>query len=222
VLVFTRTQGYRHDSIGPGVEAIRTLGNDNGFLVEQTEDPAAFTDEALAAFDVVVFLSTTADVLGPDQEAALQRFVRAGGGWVGVHAASDTEYAWPWYGELLGGNAYFLIHPVIQAVDVVVEEATHASTAHLPQRFNIQDELYNFRVNPRDAVTVLMTLDETTYLPGEGAMGDHPIAWYHEFEGGRAWYTGLGHRAELYQGPESALFVQHLLGGIQWAAGVVP
>jgi cytochrome c len=219
VLVFTRTLGFRHDSIGAGVEAIRRLGELEGFAVEQSEDPTLFSDEGLAAYDVVVWLSTTADVLGPEQELAFQRFIQAGGGWVGVHAAADTEYDWPWYGDLLGG-AYFVSHPVIQSVQVQVENAEHASTAHLPARFSLQDELYNFRENPRAAASVLMTLDETSYQPGADAMGaDHPIAWYHEFDGGRAWYTGLGHRTELYTDP---LFTQHLLGGIRWAAGVAP
>jgi type 1 glutamine amidotransferase len=220
VLVFTRTLGFRHDSIAAGVEAIRALGQAGGFEVQNSEDPTVFSDAGLAPYDVVVWLSTTADVLGPEQELAFQRFIQAGGGWVGVHAAADTEYDWPWYGQLLGGGAYFVSHPVIQSVEVVVEGGEHASTAHLPARFSFEDELYNYRENPRAATTVLMTLDESSYQPGADAMGaDHPIAWYHEFDGGRAWYTGFGHRTELYQDP---LFTQHLLGGIRWAAGVEP
>jgi cytochrome c len=219
VLVFTRTAGFRHGAIGVGVDAIRALGAANGFAVEQTEDPTLFTDERLAAFDVVVWLSTTMDVLDDTQQAAFERFIRAGGGWVGVHAAADTEYTWPWYGQLLGGSAYFKSHPVIQNVNVKVNDDKHASTAHLPASFQLEDELYNYRQNPRSAVTVLLTLDEGSYKPGADAMGDHPIAWFHEFEGGRAWYTGLGHQPALYQNP---LFTQHLLGGIRWAAGVVP
>jgi len=220
VLVFSRTVGYRHDSIGAGVEAIRQMGTANGFAVEASEDPSLFTDAGLAAFDVVVWLSTTADVLDDEQQAAFERYIQSGGGWVGVHAAADTEYTWPWYGQLLGGNAWFLIHPVIQTVQLDVEEPDHASTAHLPARFSLQDEWYNYKVNPRPAVNVLLRLDESSYQVGEGAMGsDHPIAWYHEFDGGRAWYTGLGHRIELYTDP---VFTQHLLGGIRWAAGVAP
>ena len=230
VLVFTRTTGFRHDSIGAGVEAIRTLGGANGFSVEQTEDPTKFSDAGLAPFDVVIFLSTTGDVLDPTQQAAFERYIRAGGGWVGVHAATDTEYDWAWYGQLIGNGAYFRSHPAIQPVTVKVESTAHVSTAHLPATFSFTDELYNFRQNPRSAVTVLMTLDETSYTAGDGAMGaDHPIAWYHEFDGGRAWYTALGHRLELYQASnvpalqESfAQYTQHLLGGIRWAAGVVP
>jgi cytochrome c len=220
VLVFSRTLVYRHDSIGVGIEAIRTLGQANGFTVQQTEDPALFTDEQLAAFDVVIFLSTTADVLDDTQQGAFERYIHAGGGWVGVHAAADTEYAWAWYGQLLGGGAWFASHPEIQTVTLKVENAAHASTAHLPATFQLQDEWYNFKANPRASVSVLLTVDESSYAPGADAMGaDHPIAWYHEFEGGRAFYTGLGHRPELYTDP---VFTQHLLGGIRWAAGVAP
>jgi cytochrome c len=220
VLVFSRTVGFRHDAIPAGIEAIRALGSANGFAVDQTEDPARFSDQGLAAFDVVVFLSTTMDVLDDTQQAAFERFIRAGGGWVGVHAASDTEYGWAWYGQLLGGSAYFKSHPAIQTVKVDVENAAHPSTAHLPATFQLEDELYNFRQNPRSSVNVLLRLDESSYAPGKDAMGsDHPIAWSHEFDGGRAWYTGLGHRIALYTDPR---FTQHLLGGIRWAAGVAP
>lgn len=230
VLVFTRTTGYRHDAIGPGVQALSALGAANGFAVQQTEDPAVFSDEGLAAYDVVVFLSTTGDVLDDAQQAAFERYMRAGGGWVGVHSASDTEYDWAWYGQLIGGGAYFRSHPVIQVATLNVETAEHPSTAHLPASFSLQDEWYNFQANPRSAVTVLLTLDEASYAAGDGAMGeDHPIAWYHELEGGRAWYTAIGHRAELYQGGGNAeqqqafeWFSAHLLGGIRWAAGVAP
>jgi type 1 glutamine amidotransferase len=218
VLVFSRTVGYRHDSIPTGIETIRRLGEQNGFAVQQTEDPAMFTDQALAAFQVVVFMSTTADVLGDEQQAAFERYIAAGNGWVGVHSAADTEYDWAWYGGLLGGDAWFLIHPAIQNAELQVEDAAHASTAHLPATFTLQDEWYNYRNNPRPEVNVLLRLNEASYQVGEGAMGaDHPIAWYHEYAGGRAWYTGLGHRIELYSDPQ---FVNHLLGGIRWAAGV--
>jgi type 1 glutamine amidotransferase len=220
VLVFTRTLGYRHDSIAAGVAAIQKLGTLKGFTVAQTEDPTRFSDAGLADYDVVVWLSTTADVLDEEQQAAFQRFIQAGHGWVGIHAAADSEYDWAWYGQLLGGNAWFLDHPDIQTVEVDVEDPTHASTAQWPAKFMHQDELYNFRANPRASVSVLLRLNESSYQPGEGAMGsDHPIAWYHAFDGGRAWYTALGHRPELYS---DAQFVQHLLGGIEWAAGVAP
>jgi type 1 glutamine amidotransferase len=217
--VFTRTTGYRHESIEPGVEALRHLARDNAFAVEHTEDPADFTDERLARYDVVVWLSTDSEVLNDDARRAFERYVRAGGGWVGVHAAAATEYDWVWYGQLIGGGAFFSGHPAIQPARVTVEVSDHPSTQHLPQSFTLQDEWYSFRTNPRASVRVLMTVDESSYSVDKLAMGDHPIAWCHEFEGGRAWYTALGHPSSLYADP---MFTQHLLGGIRWAAGVAP
>lgn len=219
VLVFSRTTGYRHEAIPASIEAIRQLGMENGFAVTATEDPAMFTDATLAGFDVVVFSSTTGDVLDGEQQAALERFVQAGHGWVGIHSASDTEYDWAWYGQLVG--AYFLSHPPGMPVAQLDVEATdHAATAHLPARLEMTDEWYNFRTNPRAEVNVLLRIDESTYAPGEGAMGtDHPMAWYHEFDGGRAFYTALGHAIAQYSDPR---FTQHILGGIRWAAGVAP
>jgi type 1 glutamine amidotransferase len=228
VLLFSRTAGFRHQSIPAGIQAIQALGAANGFAVDATEDPTRFTDESLAAFDAVIFLSTTTDpavatnhVLDETQQAAFERYIRAGGGWVGIHSASDTEYYWAWYGQLIGGDAYFLGHPAIQQVTVRLEGEPHVSTEHLPATFQVTDELYSFRQNPRASVTVLMTLDESTYNQEQArlTMGDHPISWYHEFDGGRAWYTGLGHTNEMFADPR---FTQHVLGGIRWAAGAVP
>jgi type 1 glutamine amidotransferase len=214
VLVFSRTAGFRHGSIPDGIAAIQELGATKGFSVTATEDASVFAPAALAQFAVVVFLNTTGDVLDDDQQAAFETWFRDGGGWVGVHSAADTEYDWAWYHGLIG--AYFQDHPAIQTAMLDVEDASHPSTAHLPLRFARTDEWYNFRTNPRGAVHVLLRLDETTYLPGPGAMGsDHPIAWCHQYDGGRAWYTAGGHTAAAYAEPE---FRAHLLGGITSAA----
>lgn len=218
VLVFSKTGGFRHGSIPAGIAAIQQLGTENDFDVTATEDAGAFTDENLAQYDAVVWLSTTGDVLNDDQQAAFERYIQNGGGYAGIHAASDTEYDWPWYGELVG--AYFSAHPQNQDATIKVEDHAHESTAHLPSRWDRYDEWYNFRTNPRDTVHVLASLDETSYSAGSGAMGaDHPTAWCQVYDGGRSWYTGGGHTDESYQEPE---FLQHLLGGIQTAAGVVP
>ncbi|WP_225566931.1 ThuA domain-containing protein [Isoptericola luteus] len=216
-LVFSKTAAFRHDSIPAGVAAIEQLGADHGFAVTATEDASVFTDEGLAGYEVVVFLSTTGDVLDAAQQAAFERYVQGGGGYAGIHAASDTEYDWPWYGELVG--AYFDSHPQNQDATVKVEDGVHGSTAHLPQRWERFDEWYNFRSDPRDTVHVLASLDETTYDAGGGAMGaEHPTAWCQVYDGGRSWYTGGGHTAESYTEPE---FLDHLLGGIMTAAGAV-
>lgn len=214
VLVFSKTDGYRHASIPDGLAAIREIGAVHGFAVEATEDARWFTDSTLARFEAVVFLNTSEDVLDAQQEAAFERYVRAGGGFAGVHAASDTEYDWPFYGGLVG--AYFSGHPDIQTATVRIEDATHPSTEGLPEAWTRTDEWYNFRENPRGRVRVLATLDESTYRGG--TMGDdHPIAWCHAYEGGRAWYTALGHTAESYADP---IFRQHLAGGLRYAAGL--
>jgi cytochrome c len=218
VLVFTKTAGFRHSSIPAAVDALRELGARNRFTIDATEDPGAFTDTNLRRYAVVAFVLTTGDVLDDARQAAFQRYIRFGGGFVGLHSAADTEYAWRWYGRLVG--AYFKSHPAIQRATVLVSEPRHLSTARLPQRWVRQDEWYNFATNPRKAVRVLATLDETTYAAGDGAMGrDHPIAWAHRFEGGRAWYTGGGHTEASYSEP---LFRAHLLGGIRYAAGLAP
>ena len=213
-LVFSRTQGYRHEAIAAGVTALTELGRQRGWQVTATEDAGRFSDEGLSPFDVVVFLSTTGDVLDEEQQAAFERFIRAGHGYVGIHAASDTEYDWAWYGRLVG--AYFKAHPEIQTARVVVEDAAHPSTAHLSAEWERRDEWYGFHDNPRARVQVLLRLDETSYTAGEGSMGsDHPIAWYHDFEEGRAFYTGLGHTSESYS---EAAFLAHIAGGIEWAS----
>jgi type 1 glutamine amidotransferase len=214
VLVFSRTLGFRHDSIEPGIAAIRSLGAANGFEVDATEDAGQFTTANLSRYKAVVFLSTTGDVLNAEQQAAFMAYIRSGGGFVGIHAAADTEHGWPWYGDLLG--AYFASHPAPAPARIRVENRDHPSTRTLPDPWNRFDEWYDFQLNPRGrGVTVLLTLDETSY-PG-GQMGnDHPIAWYHEYDGGRAWYTAGGHTDASFSEPA---FLEHLLGGIRYAAG---
>ncbi len=215
VLVFSRTAGFRHTSIPNGIAAITELGAQNDFGVTATEDPTMFSDATLTQFDAVVFLNTTGDVLASDQEAAFERYIRAGNGYVGVHSAADTEYSWQWYGELVG--AYFASHPAIQPAEVKILDAAHPSTDGLPRQWSRTDEWYNYQSNPRGNVHVLATLDETTYQGGTLGF-DHPIAWCHTYDGGRAWYTGGGHTEESYDEP---MFRQHLLGGINYATGAV-
>jgi type 1 glutamine amidotransferase len=218
ILVFTKTAGFRHSSIPTALSAVRQLAERNGLAVDATEDAAAFTPSNLARYDAVVFLMTTGNVLNNDQQRAFQRYFRRGGGFVGVHSAADTEYDWTWYGAMLGTR--FKNHPLIQRAAISVQDRRHPSTHGLPRRWIRTDEWYNFAANPRRSVHVLATLDETTYAPGEGAMGaDHPIAWSHEYQGGRAWFTGGGHTDESYKEPA---FRKHLLGGIRYAAGLTP
>ncbi len=212
VLVFSKTAGYRHASIPDGHKALRHLGEQNGFEVRSTEDATLFTKENLAQYAVVIFLSTTHDVLDEKQQVAFENYIRSGGGYVGIHAASDTEYDWPWYGKMVG--AYFDSHPKIQGAVVHVKNHGHQACKGIPDEWKRTDEWYNFK-SLNDHVNVLMMLDETTYDGGKNGTY-HPIAWYHKYDGGRAFYTGMGHTSESYSEP---LFLQHVLGGILYAAG---
>ncbi|HLI91587.1 MAG TPA: ThuA domain-containing protein [Ktedonobacteraceae bacterium] len=216
LLVFSKTAAFRHDSIPAAIVALRRLGQQHHIAIDFTEDSHVFTTANLARYAAVVFLMTTGTVLNSDQAAALERYIHSGGGFAGIHSASDTEYNWPWYGRLVG--AYFdRVHghsKVVRATVHVVDPHT-PSTSMLPATWVRTDEWYNFATNPTGSVHVLLTVDEATYHGG--VMGaNHPIAWEHTFDGGRAWYTAMGHTIESYSEP---LFLAHLWGGIVYAAG---
>jgi cytochrome c len=251
ILIYSRTVGFRHSSIDEGIAALNLLGTQQGIQVDEAEEPTLFTDEVLGRYDVVVFLSTTSDVLNPEQEAALERFVRSGRGWVGIHSATDTEYRWTnlvdavtglsWYGKLTGG--FFRNHPNgTPTATVVTEDAEHHSTRHLPARWTRVDEWYNYQspllpnVNGggvdystrNSGVHVLLTMDESTYNEADGSDGtggtpnvadDHPISWCQLYDGGRMWYTGMGHTEASFL---DADFMKHILGGLEVASGLVP
>ena len=217
-LVFSRTLMFRHASITNGIAAIRRLGTENDFMAEATEDPSVFTQAKLAEYKVVVFLSTSGDILNEEQQAAFSNFIESGGGLAAIHAAVAgdvaTEGGWPWYGEAL--CAHFTNHSAIVQATVQVEDCLDPSTTSLPDRWLRTDEWYNFIHSPRGKARVLASLDETTYKGG--TMGkDHPVVWSRKFGKGRVWYTALGHTEESFTEP---LFLKHLLGGIQLAAGV--
>ncbi|MFI7150941.1 ThuA domain-containing protein [Nonomuraea sp. NPDC050022] len=216
VLVFSKTTGFRHDSIPEGIAAVQKLGQENNFAVDTTEDSTLFTDENLAKYQAVVFMSTTGDPLGTqEQKDAFQRYIQRGGGFAGVHAAADSGYNWAWYGKLVG--AYFKQHPAIQQATVKVEDPAHPSTKDLPTTWTRTDEWYDYQANPRGTVHVLTSMDEKSYT-GATMGADHPNTWCQDFDGGRSWYTGLGHLKENYSEPN---FLKLLLGGIQTAAGAV-
>ena len=216
VLVFTKANGYRHESIDDGVRAFQELAATRGIEIVATEDAEAFDDASLQGYAAVVFLSTTGDILAAPQEAAFERYITGGGGFVGVHAASTTEYDWPWYGTLVG--ARFVYHPPIQPAVLRPEGRAHPSTEDLPRRWQRSDEWYAFDRNPRPDVHVLLSVSERTYEGG--TMGsDHPLAWCHRIDRGRSWYTALGHEESAYA---EETFRRHLLGGLVWAAGLEP
>ncbi len=218
VLVFSRTLGYRHSSIETGVAAVQKLGRENGFAVEATEDAGAFTERNLERFRAVVFLNTTGDVLDARQQDAFERFIQAGGGWVGIHSATDTEYEWPWYGRLAG--AYFESHPNnpnVRKGTFRIVDKSHPSTEGFPDWWEREDEFYNFKSIDRD-IRVLVVIDETTYEGGTNG-ARHPMSWYHPYDGGRAFYTNMGHTEGTFSEP---LFLRHLLGGLRYAIGTEP
>ncbi len=219
VLVFSKTAGYEHASIPDGIAAIQKLGEENGFEVDTTKNSNMFTEDSLEQYSTVIFLSTTGNVLNKYQEADFERYIQAGGGYVGIHAAADTEYEWGWYGEMVGG--YFLDHPGIndphpnvQPGVLHVEDSTHTSTVFLPAEWERTDEWYSYKGFNEDT-NVLLTIDEDSYKGGAD-MGYHPMAWYHQYDGGRAFYTGLGHTSESFT---EDLYLQHILAGIQYAIG---
>lgn len=216
VLIFSKTAGWRHDSIENGIDAVTNLGIEHQFKVAATENADYFTADNLSKYDVVLFLNTTETVFEDSHRSAFENYIQSGGGFAGVHSATDTEYDWPWYGDLVG--AYFDNHPnnpnVREAV-VDLIDPNHPSTGHLPEKWERADEWYNFGYFNED-VNVLLRLDTDSY-EGSDHPGNHPVAWYHEYDGGRAFYTALGHTKESFSEP---LYLDHLLGGLKYAAGI--
>jgi cytochrome c len=212
VLIFLKTGGYHHASISNGVEAIRKLGGQNNFKVDTTSSATWITEDSLKKYAAVIFLNTTGDLLNNYQEADFERFIQAGGGFVGIHAATDAEYDWGWYGRLVG--AYFNGHPEQQEAIVNIADSANDAARHLPKPWKRKDEWYNFKKIGND-LHVLLTLDEHSYKGGTNG-NLHPVAWYHDYDGGRAWYTALGHTEASYSDP---FFLEHILAGIQYAIG---
>ena len=213
VLIFCKTAGFHHNSIAVGIPAIMKLGQENNFDVDTTTNSEKFTYANLKQYAAIIFLSTTGDVLNDQQQGEFEKYIKAGGGFVGVHSATDTEYDWPWYGNLVG--AYFRNHPSTQQFAVLhIVDPNFIATRHLPAEWRRLDEWYNFKwIAP--GLHILITIDEKTYTGGNNG-DNHPMSWYHDYDGGRAFYTALGHTDESYADP---LYLKHLLGGILYAMG---
>lgn len=213
ILVFSRTAGFRHSSIPDGKKALLEMGKKEGFLADTTEDAGFFTREKLKEYKAVVFLNTSGNVLDSAQQVSFEEYIHSGGGFAGVHAATDTEHDWPWFNRLAG--ARFSDHPKPQEALLRKTDEIHPATSGLPPVWTRFDEWYNFK-DMVSGIRPLLLLDEKSYVGGKH--GDyHPVAWYRPFEGGRSFYTALGHTAESYREP---LFLTHLLGGIRYAAGL--
>lgn len=221
VLLFTKTNGFHHESINEGVDAVKRLAQRHFFTVEWHEDPNVFNDNKLKDFSVIVFLNTTGDILNDAQQQAFTKFIQSGKGFVGIHSASDTEYEWEWYTKLVG--RMFHIHPLIQTAVLNVKDSDFPGMERIPSSWYWTDEWYEFSGETVKGLNYLLAVDEKTYDPnvkwgekvGKGMGELHPISWYHEYDGGRSFYTALGHLPLTYSDP---VFLEHLYGGIYWAA----
>ncbi|MBS9525557.1 ThuA domain-containing protein [Litoribacter alkaliphilus] len=211
-IAISTTEGFRHESIESGVEGLRKLAKENFFLLDHTEDIDIFASERLHEYDVIILLNTTGEIFLEPHQEGFKKFVRDGKGVVGIHSATDTAYEWEWFTKLIG--AQFSSHPEIQTAKVKTKDNSHASTLHLPAEWLWTDEWYNFK-NFNEDVKVLLEVDPESYDTGDKNITHHPIAWHHEYDGGRVFYTALGHVNHAYQ---SQIFLQHLMGGIWYAA----
>lgn len=212
VLVFSKTAEFRHQSIEQGVASIQQMLETKGIQVDTTENAAYFHEDSLQIYSAVIFLNTTGDVLNSNQQADFERYIQAGGGFVGIHAATDTEYHWPWYNQLVG--AYFDGHPAIQDATLNIIEKEDPTCQHLPESWSLNEEWYNFKsINPD--IEILVEIDESTYEGGTNGES-HPIAWKHHYDGGRSFYTAIGHKEETYADP---LVLQQIYAGIEFAIG---
>jgi uncharacterized protein len=220
-LLFTKTDGFHHESILEGVSTIRQLASRNDFTVDWHENATIFNDKALEKYEVIILLNTTGNILTNEQQAAFEKFIRAGKGFVGIHSASDTEYEWPWYTKMVG--MMFKIHPKNQTAYLKVENTNFPGMERFPAKLLWTDEWYEFGERKADDLKFLLSVDEKSYNPyakwgeneGKGMGNFHPVSWYHPYDGGRAFYTALGHIPLTFS---DQIFQNHIYGGIYWAA----
>ncbi len=220
-LLVTTTKGWHHESLHYGVLAIKDLAVKNFFDVTLFEDPNSFTDKNLEQYQVVIFLNTTGDIFDSAQQKVMERFIESGKGYVGIHSASDTEYDWDWYTKLVG--RMFHIHPTIQTAKLNVLDANFPGMQGFTGNKLWTEEWYEFGPEKTTGLNYILAVDESSYNPkvqwgekkGEGMGKLHPVAWYHNYDGGRAFYTALGHMPTDFSNPD---FLNHLYAGIFWAA----
>lgn len=222
-LLVTKTAGWHHESINEGVAAIKELAIRNFFNVQWHQDATTITDKYLENFQVIIFLNTTGNILKDEEQTAVEKFIQSGKGFVGIHSASDTEYDWPWYTKLVG--RMFKIHPVIQTAKLKLTENKFSGLEGFSNGQLWTDEWYEFSPETTTDLKYILAVDESSYNPkvewagqnkkGEGMGSFHPIAWYHDYDGGRSFYTALGHLPTDYNNPA---FLNHIYAGIYWAA----
>ena len=217
-LLVTTTRGFHHESIYAGVLAIQQMASKHQFSVEVMNNPNGFTDKYLESFQVIIFLNTTGDILDSARQKVMERFIQSGKGFVGIHAAADTEYDWEWYTKLVG--RMFVSHPPTQTAKLKATDPSFPGLRAIGDGIWWTDEWYEYTPEKGSGLQYLLEVDESSYNAKAGSktggMGSfHPIAWYHNFDGGRSFYTGLGHLPEIFQNP---VFLDHLYAGIFWAA----
>ncbi len=226
VLIYTRNgltadgkKGFVHDNIAASVKALQELGKENGIAMDVSDDPQVFTDDSLKRYRAVIFDNTNNSAFDTEeQKAAFQNFIRGGGGYVGIHSATGSERKWPWYWQLAGGTFWF--HAPLQKFTVNIVDKQHPATACLPgTTWAWEDEFYVMKEQPKNMRVLLAGDFKALKLPAkqkkeaEALPASVPLAWCHEFEGARVFYSSLGHKKEYYSDP---LFRQHLLGGLRW------
>lgn len=221
ILLFTKTDGFHHESINEGVTAIKQLANRNTFSVDWQENASVFNDKELSKYQAVIFLNTTGNILNEEQQTAFEKFIKSGKGFVGIHSASDTEYDWAWYTKMVG--MMFKIHPQQQTAYLKVEDSDFPGMERFPKKLLWTDEWYEFSAKKSNNLKILVSVDEKSYDPyakwgdneGKGMGTMHPISWYHNYDGGRSFYTALGHIPSTFS---DQTFLDHIYGGIYWAA----
>jgi type 1 glutamine amidotransferase len=220
-LLITKTAGWHHESINEGVVAMKELATQNFFDLQWHQAGMPITDKSLQNFQVIIFLNTTGDIFKDEEQKAIERFIQSGKGFVGIHAASDTEYSWPWYTKMVG--RMFHIHPVIQTAKLRMTSNKFPGLEGFTDGQWWTDEWYEFDAEKTTGLNYILAVDESSYNPktdwgakkGQGMGNFHPIAWYHDYDGGRAFYTALGHMPTVYS---NEAFLNHVYAGILWAA----
>ncbi|MDD4869000.1 MAG: ThuA domain-containing protein [Kiritimatiellae bacterium] len=223
VLVYTKYgKGFVHNCVQACADAVKELGKENGFGVDVSDDPSKFTEANLKQYNALVFDNTNNKLFDTEeQKTALQKYIRAGGGFVGIHSASGGERDWPWYWALVGGK--FKSHSPHQTFKMKVVDHNHPSTSFLGDTWDWTDECY-FHTNVNPDIHVLIEVDVTALKGGKknvdmvkvAGTKVAPMTWCHKFDGGREWFVALGHDPKHYSDPN---FRKHLLGGIRWVMG---
>ena len=208
VLVYTKANGYKHQSRLDGIKMFRNLAHNYHFQTDFTEDSTKFNDENLSRYDVIVFLNTSGNVLGESGKAAFKKFINNGGGFLGIHSAADTENQWDWYNGLIGYKEYGTSSSKLATVSVV--DRNNPSTKNLPEKWSCENEWLTWKKDNSSDIDLLLSIKS---VDGNDF---NPVTWCHKYDGGRAWYTSIGHLPENFIEKN---FQQHILGGLIWASG---